>query len=138
MTHATIHVLCLLAARQDLHRVWGRFDHQRPGDATDQMIIIAGLSALVALVLLIWLRGARPAHRHFEANSPRRLFHELCHAHGLRFSSRRLLKRLAAARGLAGPALLFIEPKYFDPSSLPPSLKPAANDLQRLRHQLFG
>jgi hypothetical protein len=129
-------LLCLLAAR-DLPRVWGRFDHQRPADGVDQMILITALAMLAAVVLLIWLRDGRRPQRHFVSNSAAQLFRELCRAHGLNFSSRRLLKRLAAARGLASPAVLFVEPRHFDAAKLPACLQPAANDLHHLRARLF-
>jgi len=138
VTEKALHLFCLLATRQDLHRVWGRFDYQRPSDGTSQLLIVVGMGVVAAAALLIWSLVARRPPRHFVSNSGARLFRELCHAHGLSFSTRRLLKRLAAARGLTTPAILFVEPQNFDTSSLPANLHPAANELQRLRAQLFG
>src|SRR3972149_2045518 len=104
MTQSTIESLCLLAGRQDLHRVWGRFDHQHPSDGASQMLIVVGMAAVAAVAVLIWFRITRRPERHFVSNSGARLFRELCQAHGLSHSRRRLLKRLAAARELASPA----------------------------------
>jgi hypothetical protein len=127
-----------LLAAQDLPRVWGRFDHQRPADGTNQMLVVVGMAAMVALVMLIWLRASRREKRPFSTNSSARLFRELCRAHGLSYANRRLLKRLAAARGLAGPAFVFVEPKHFDTANLPDGLQNSADDVRRLRAQLFG
>ena len=138
MTQSAIDLYCLLAARQDLHRVWGRFDHGRPSDGTSQLLVLVGMAAILVVVMLIWFRATRRPHRHFITNSAGRLFRELCRAHGLSYSTRRLLKQLSAARGLPSPALLFVEPKHFDPSTLPATLQPAARDLQHLRAQLFA
>jgi hypothetical protein len=132
----TINMLSL-AAVQELPRVWGRFDHQRPADGTNQMLMVAGMAALVAVVLLIWLRAARRPPSSFVSNSPARLFGELCRAHGLSHSNRRLLKRVATERGLPSPALVFIEPKHLDIESLPASLLPSASEVEQLRTHLF-
>jgi hypothetical protein len=129
--------LVLLAARGDLPRVWGRFDHQRPSGGMSQLWLVAGLAALAAAAMLLWLRGLRRPKRCFVSNSQGRLFRELSAAHGVSFSNRRLLKRLARERKLPTPALLFVEPKHFDTSDLPADLQSAANELQRLRAQLF-
>jgi hypothetical protein len=72
------------------------------------------------------------------SNSAAQLFRELCRAHGLSHSHRRLLKRLATARRLTSPALVFVEPKHFDTTNLPASLLPSAKELQHLSAQLFG
>jgi hypothetical protein len=120
-----------------MHRVWGRFDHGRPTDAANEMLLLAAMAVLLAVVLAAWLRASRRPKRRFLTSSSRQLFRELSRAHELSFSKRRLLKRLAAARGVASPALLFVEPNYFDASTLPSGLQPAAKDLQRLRQLLF-
>jgi hypothetical protein len=45
---------------------------------------------------------------------------------------------LAAARGVADPATLFVEPRYFDPQSLPRELKTATKELRSLNEIIFG
>jgi hypothetical protein len=45
---------------------------------------------------------------------------------------------LAAARDLASPALVFVEPTHFDSANVPASLQPSAADVRRLGEQLFG
>jgi hypothetical protein len=127
----------LLAASQEMHRVWGRFDHANPADGTSQLLIVAGIAAIVALSFLIWIRSARRPARVFISNGPAKLFRELCRAHGLGYRSRRLLKRLASARNVASPALLFVEPEHFEPSALPASFQSSAQELRQLRAQLF-
>jgi hypothetical protein len=73
----------------------------------------------------------------FAIDSPRRLFRDLCRAHRLPYRSRRLLRRLAAARGIAEPARLFVDASCFDTANLPEKLTPAADDVRLLRHRLF-
>jgi hypothetical protein len=134
MTHKAFDALRLLATPP----VWGRFDDQRPGDETSQLLIIAGVAALLAVAMLIWHLVADRSQRRFTSNSPAHLFRELSNAHGLSNSSRRLLKRVAAAHQIASPALLFVQPGYFDTSNLPASLAPNAKELQTLHDQLFS
>jgi hypothetical protein len=128
----------LLAFGRDLPRVWGRFDHQRPADGITQLLVIVGLAVLAVLVVIVWLRATRRPRRQFVSNSQARLFRELCQAHDLGYSHRRLLKRLAAARGVAVPAMLFVDPKHFDTANLPASLDASANEVRRLRALIFG
>ncbi len=137
MNLLVVNLSCLFAARQDMHRVWGRFDHQRTADATNQLLILVGMAAILIAALWIWFRATRRPKSRFTANSGSKLFRELARAHGLSFSTRRLLKRLAASRKLPSPALLFVEPQHFDPTTLPRTLQPAAKELQRVRAQLF-
>jgi hypothetical protein len=133
--HAIKHCALLLAARQE-SGVWGRFDHQRPGVGTSELIVIAFVVVLLA-GSLAWQMLKRRYEREFLCDSASRLFGELCHAHQLDRSARRLLKRLAAARGLKNLTELFVEPHYFDAATLPSSLKPSAGALRHLRYKLF-
>ena len=124
-----------------LSLVWltaSSFDHARPGVDASQMAFlgITAFALTAAALAAYWL-----AHRNkgsFWENSAARLFHDLCRAHGLPGSSRRLLKRLAAARHAADPAMLFVEPHYFDARSLPSELRSSADAVRKLRSQLFG
>jgi hypothetical protein len=113
--------------------VWGRFDHQRPVYDLGQILMILAAAAVAAAVGLVFMRLLG----RIRTNSPQELFRELCRAHGLTRSSRRLLKQLAAARKLSHPAALFLEPSYFEFSDLPPALQSAKKDLQGLRDRLF-
>ena len=48
-----------------------------------------------------------------------------------------LPSRLAAARGLANPAVLFVQPENFEPFGLPDELRDEADELERLSARLF-
>ncbi len=135
MIHAVQRML-LVAAWQESASVWGRFDNQRATFGTHEKIILGAVALLLAGTL-IWQVIARRRQREFWLNSAPRLFHELCRAHHLDHASRRLLKRLAAARGVKPAAHTFVEPKYFDTTNLPPALKSSASEIRLLRHKLF-
>jgi len=133
-----IYGLVLLASREELHRVWGRFDHQRPGLSTNQLLVIVVVIALASIAAVLWRILKSRASRTFSSDSAVKLFRELCAAHGISRSGRRLLKQLAEARGIADPAILFVEPQSFDAQNLPPDLRSSSNELQRLNEKLFG
>jgi hypothetical protein len=130
--------LTLLAENPDDFRVWGRFDNQRPGFGTAEWsVLIGALSLLLAIVVTSYVLAKRKRSE-FLHNSPKRLFHDLCRAHRLHIRNRRLLKKLAAARGVENAAELFVDPKYFDAADLPQGLQSTAAELRQLRHALFN
>ena len=124
----------VLAARP----VWGRFDHERPSfDATHWWILL-GVFVLFSGFAVAIYRSSRRGTSEFDADSHAKLFRELCRAHRLSYRSRRRLRRLASARGIAEPARLFIEPKHFEAAHLPETLQSAEREIRRLRDRLFG
>jgi hypothetical protein len=136
MTQYVTQWLLLLAGRQELHRVWGRFDHQRPGLDASQMLMMTAAFVLLVGSVLVWHRITGRTSRHF-CDSSTKLFHELCSAHGLKFSTRRLLKRLARSRGIKDFALLFVEPQHLDTKSLPGQLNSSVAELRQLHDKLY-
>ena len=125
--------IALLSVSSGRWQVWGRFDHGRPTYDLGQILLVLCAAVVVAALGLVLLRWCG----RFRTNSSGALFRELCHAHGLSQSSRRALKRLAAARRLTNPAALFVEPRDFETSDLPPALRVAEKELQLLRDRLF-
>ncbi len=95
------------------------------------------MGVLVASAVL-WQLVTSRAFGRLPSNSPRGLFRELSRAHGLDRSGRRLLKRLAAARGVAPPALLFVHPECFGVEGLPDDLLDQATTIAELEQRLFG
>jgi hypothetical protein len=130
--------VALLAQSPDDYRVWGRFDNQPVTNGIPQWMIIFGVTAilLAAIALFQSVRTLR-SRREFWCSSPKRLFQDLCRAHRLKPSSRRLLKKMAAARGLEHAAELFVEPTHFDEANLPAPIQTLARDVRQLRHTLF-
>jgi hypothetical protein len=99
--------------------------------------ILAGLSVVLALVLLISHWISRRRQKEFWCDSSSQLFRQLCRAHRLDRANRRLLQKLAASRGVESAADLFVEPDNFDAAKLPSALNSSANELRQLRHELF-
>jgi hypothetical protein len=128
--------LFVFAARQGPEGVWGRFDHQKATFGKFELIILGAVVLLLAGTLVWQWIGRRPP-RDFRCNSPSRLFGDLCRAHRLDRSSRRLLKQLASQCDARSPAELFVEPAFFDTANIPSALKASARELRQLRHKLF-
>lgn len=130
--------VCWAILAANVRPVWGRFDHQRPSFDAAHLWTLLSMAALLITVVIVMYRSRERSRREFETDSPRRLFGELSNAHRLSWSSRRLLKRLAAAHGVSPPTAVFVEPARFDTANLPPDLEKSADRIQSLRKQLFG
>ena len=102
-----------------------------------QVFLVAGGLIVVCVVLLLVGRYARRFENLKSYDNPPELFRELCRAHELNWSTRRLLKRLAAEWELTSPALLFVEPERFNTARLPAEWREHAPQLEHLRKQLF-
>jgi hypothetical protein len=99
--------------------------------------ILASLAVVVALGLLVSHWISRRRQKEFWCDSSSQLFHDLCRAHRLDRANRRLMQKLASARGVESAAELFVEPDNFDATNLPKVLDSSANELRQLRHELF-
>src|SRR5882757_5191665 len=110
-----------LLAAHDYSSEWERLG--RLLDFGPYEVLILAAVTLLVIVTVVWQTISKRRQRDFEYDRPARLFADLCRAHKLNWSSRRLLKHLAAARGLKCPATLFVEPEYFDMTNVPPALK---------------
>lgn len=113
-----------------------RFRHGSQGmDATEFTMFVAILVAVG--ILAIWLSRFLNRKQQPGYTSTRALFGDLCRAHQLKWSSRRLLNRLAAAHEVA-PCQLFLEPKRFEPEHLTDGLERYKRDFASLKESLFG
>jgi hypothetical protein len=99
--------------------------------------LLTGTAVLVVGILL-WHVFASRRGIALRSNSPKRLFRELCRAHSVDRAGRRLLKRLAAARGVAPAALLFVRPECFATTDLPSGMSGHADEIARLEEVLFA
>ena len=134
MNH-TIAIGGQLLAAQNYSHEWVRLAHLLDYISVDVLILSA--VTLLVIVTVVWQTVSRRRRRDFHYDSPPGLFADLCRAHKLTWSNRRLLKHLANARGLKCQATLFVEPEHFDMTNVPLELKPHASELRQLRHKLF-
>jgi hypothetical protein len=126
----------LAADDQRLEQMGIRFRAETPQlDLIGPLIVLGGMVALAAVG---WLLASWYARRETRVvNSSRRLFRELCRAHGLNRSNRELLEDIADWHELADPVQLFFEPRRFLPPDLHEALKCEA-EVAQLQYQLFG
>jgi len=112
----------------------------KPGDWSfgwESVGVIAAVSlAMIALIYatITYFRW----RRRLRSNSPWCLFNELCSAHQLTRRQRHVIKRLAHQYKLAQPAMLFVEPKWWEPEQLGPTWARHLPELRRLRLRLFS
>jgi hypothetical protein len=101
--------------------------------------VVLVVAIILAIVFALWLLLNYIAEREGRSyHSPRKLFRELCHAHGLDRGSRQLLKRLASAHRLTHPSQLFLDPERFDVLQLDTTWVAERSTLESLRDQIFG
>ena len=129
----------LLLAQMELFRnlgagFRGRAAHFGASDLITIILVVASLALGMYLLSRMMHRQEVPQR----SNSPRVLFRELCLAHGLDRSSRRLLRQIGRYQRLDHLGRLFVEPERFDPGNLSPKLRKKQELLRALREQLFG
>jgi hypothetical protein len=96
---------------------------------------IAAVVAAVVAAIVVAVRNRNDMEQH--CDNPWKLFRELCRVHNLDRASQRLLAQVATARKFPQPAQVFLTPAAFEPANLPAGLKDKADQLLRLRGQLF-
>ena len=113
-----------------LHRSRPRMDLS---DLLPFFIVLAVIGIAIAVGVQIYKRRdySKPC------DDPQKLFRQICAAHKLNFSSRRLLLQLATALEMPQPAALFVTPAAFRASELPSQLQGEAKRISELAHQLF-
>jgi hypothetical protein len=127
----------LLARTKDLRSMSEGFRSVGFEDKAIETLLVTGVLIAICLTLLFIGRYFRRFERLKSYDSPQELFRELCRVHRLDWSSRRLLRRLAAEWEMTSPALLFVEPGRFNAARLPADWQPRATQLERIRQQLF-
>ena len=129
--------LGLLAEQATWQRLGDHFRRNSTGSYDYNLLGVLALLAGIGIGLFLLHRFARRRENAKSYDSPPELFRELCRAHRLDRADRRLLKRLAAAWGLASPAYLFIEPDYFETAGLSAEWEEDSRRVAGLRARLF-
>jgi hypothetical protein len=96
------------------------------------------LAIALALLVTMIVSHLLSASARRETNNPRRLFHDLCEAHGFPRRQQRALISAAAALGIQQPARLFLEPALLRMAAGHPRLSARRKDLAEIAGELFG
>lgn len=99
-------------------------------------LLLMSIVAIIGFAIWLLLRRASLLQRLWQ-HSPRRLFGQLCRAHRLDWTQRRLLRRLAKSQGMDQAARLFLEPDRFSSAAAMPELQPLRDRIENLRRKLF-
>jgi hypothetical protein len=99
-------------------------------------VVAAGALTIILCAWLVmrWLARRQRQIRH----SPWSLFKDLATAHGLNHRERLLLTRLARHFRLEQPAVIFVEPAWWEQERLGPSWTRRLPQLDQLRRRLFA
>jgi hypothetical protein len=99
--------------------------------------IIVGTAT--TLIGMFWLttRLLR-ARQKRSTNCPWQLFKELCAAHDLSYRDRQLLTQLAQQHRLEQPAMLFVEPTWWEADKLGRGWQRSLAEIHGLRDRLFA
>jgi hypothetical protein len=130
--------LILLAQQSRYHSLGNRFRGRRARLDPNDLLAIVTLVVVIALAVYLLSRLVKRLDRTRSFNSPRRLFRDLCRAHGLDRRNQRLLAEIAAGQSLEQPAHLFLDPGRFDKSQLSERLHARLNEVQQIRDRLFA
>ncbi len=127
----------LLAEVDRLVHMGRRFRH---GGSTWKLGHLIGfLGVLILIVVGAWLLSRYLSYRDGRGyHSPKALFRELCRAHGLDGTSRRLLWKLAQSQQLSQPAQIFLEPDCFDIEKVNGKLREQFDQLRAVHRTIFG
>jgi hypothetical protein len=109
-------------------------EHRARMDSGDLVLL---LTAFVVVFTVLWL-VARWSERRVRNDSSLELFWTLTKTHGIGWRDRWLLWRLARAKRLAEPALLFLDPRLTAPQSSHHLAPQATARLKALRRRLFS
>jgi hypothetical protein len=120
---------------QDLFRAFRMEQNQ---ERTNEALIALLILAVIALGLFFYSTVVKPRREKKIFASSRALFVSLCRAHKLKYKEIWLLWRLARAEQLSDPARLFLEPAWFEESSLPPNFRARAKQFESICNRIFA
>ena len=130
--------IALLAAANPFEAMGRNFRGDNARLQTSDVIGIVTVLALAAIACYVLKRLLAREQANLPYRSPRRLFHELCQAHGLQKPQRRLLRELAEHHQLPQPAAIFLQPERFNLTRLGDAWAVRGAEITALAEQLFA
>jgi hypothetical protein len=99
--------------------------------------IIVGAAATIIGLAWLTMRLLKSRQKRI-SHCPWRLFKDLCAAHELTYRERQLLTQLAHQHRLQQPAMLFVEPAWWDAERLGSGWQRSLAEVQALHNRLFA
>ena len=129
----------LLFAQEDRLEYLTRGFRQRPKEVdVGNVMIVVGV--VIGFIIVLWILSRLMDRRQQRgpSNSRLGLFLSLCNAHGLHWSQKWLLWRVARHHRLRDPARVFLEPERFDGAKLGRAFTSRADKLKTIGQRLFS
>ncbi|HEX4149419.1 MAG TPA: hypothetical protein VHY20_10540 [Pirellulales bacterium] len=127
----------LLADFEVVKNMSNRFHGKQAQLHTSDLLMGAGLLAIVCLAAWGLSRLTRKGDDQPHLHSARNLFRELCRAHHIDRAGRALLQKVARAQNLS-PASLFLDPDGWQPERLDEQCAPQRDQCRALHERLFA
>ena len=115
---------------------YSRGGHTQQVDLGSMLLWLATAGVAIGAISIAVYLAHRAAVRR-RLNSHPGLFDALCKVHNLPRSQRTLLRQVVRVRNMAPPGLVFIEPDWLNPETLPADLRGKAAELRKLHKRLF-
>lgn len=116
---------------------YSRGVHSHQSDVGSMLVWLGIAGVAIGAISMAAYLAHRAALRR-RLNSHAGLFDAMCKLHNLPRSQRTVLRQIIRARNIAVPGLVFIEPGWLNPQTLPPAFRSKAAELGKLRKKLFG
>lgn len=129
--------LPMLAQISKWRRLGDGFRHTGPSIELVDLLPAAIVLAIVVVGIIIAVKIYQRSDFSKPCDDPGKMFRQLCAAHQLNFSSRRLLMQLATAYEMSHPAEVFVTPTAFHSDNLPSSLWNEEARIKQLAARLF-
>ncbi len=124
-----------LLSAADLGKAFTNYS-KRSSSLSDNWFIFAAFAAIAVfwVVLFYWDKYRQKLVR--RGQNPKTLFVELCRAHSLNRVERSLLSRIAEAKQLSMPSLLFVDPHILQ--NVAANTRSNSKEIRLLAKKMFG
>jgi len=129
--------LILAAGGSDFSKLGNTFHQEGAIVGWEAAGIIVGAAAMIIGLAWLTMRLLKSRQKRI-SHCPWRLFKDLCAAQELSYRERQLLTQLALQHRLQQPAMLFVEPAWWEAGRLGGGWQRSLGEVQALHERLFA